>query len=731
MGSLIEVKKIMIRLALTGIVFISVFIHSAGYVDWQLLTKIENVFYDARLLSFMPETIDNKIVIIDIDEKSLLEQGQWPWPRDKLAKLVNNLFDYYEVISLGFDAVFAEPDDNSALNLLNKIKLTKPDILDTVTFNNLQQQYNTDQQFSESLIARNAVLGFVFKQKRNKTTLMTSGLLPSPLITSQILGPAAKHIHTPVGYTANLAQLQNAAMFSGFFDYVSEQDILRKVPLIQQYNNQLYPSLSLELTRLSLNQPPIEFILSEDSQILEQINLGDIKMPVDKTGSIFIPFRGYLGSFEYISASDVINQTLPVDALQNKILLLGTSAAGLLDLRSTPVGDSFIGVEVHANIVSAILEKRFLHQPDYVLGIELSILLTFSLIMTLIFPKLDPTFEFFVYILLCFIHIIVNLWFWYYHQLVLPMASPLILLTGCAFMHISYNFFIEQKHKRHLSKVFSHYIPQELVKDFDVNEAQMSLIGETREMSVLFTDVRNFTSMSEKMHATELTKLMNEFLTPITRAIHDQHGTIDKYMGDAVMAFWGAPVKDKDHAKHAILTALNIIKAMDDISIAFKKKGWPQIKVGIGISSGPMNVGNMGSEFRIAYTVMGDTVNLGSRLEGLTKIYGVDIIVNETTTQLADDFAYRVLDKVRVKGKLEPITIYEPMRLTNKKNFNIYHQALALYWQQDFSKAKAHFRELFEAEEHPLYQLYIKRCEKFELTSPEQHWDGVFTYTSK
>jgi len=681
----------------------------------------------------MPSSIDHKVIVLDIDEKSLLAQGQWPWTRDKLASLVNILFDDYEIKSLGFDVVFAENDENSAVKLLDALSKDKDLNLPSPAINKLMQRYNTDQQFSESVIARNLVLGYVFKQNHNQKTLLTSGLLPEPLAPSSLLGTAKKYIYQPVGYTANINLLQNAAIYGGFFDYVSAQDVLRKVPLIQEYNGNIYPSLALELARLSLDFPKIQLILDQESQVLEAIKLGELNIPVDETGSFLIPFRGHLGSFNYISATDVLSSKVSKKILFNKIVLLGTSAAGLLDLRSTPVGESFIGVEVHANIISAILEQRFLQKPDYTLGIEILILIILSIVMTFIFPNLKPLSEILTLMALTFSYIVINLYFWYTYQLVLPLATPLILLAGSAFLHINYNFFIEQKHKRHLSKIFSHYIPQELVQEFDVHEAQMSLTGESRNMSVLFTDVRNFTAMSEKMPATELTILMNEFLTPITRAIHIQKGTIDKYMGDAVMAFWGAPVRDENHAHNAIHTALNIIDEMKGISILFHEKGWPQIKVGIGISSGPMNVGNMGSEFRIAYTVMGDVVNLGSRLEGLTKIYGVDIIVSEETSKLAPKFTYRILDKVRVKGKMEPITIYQPLvaESSDKEQLDSFHSALDFYWQQRFDEAKNIFIKLNSINPELIYGVYIQRCESFKITPPEKEWNGVFIHTSK
>jgi adenylate cyclase len=285
--------------------------------------------------------------------------------------------------------------------------------------------------------------------------------------------------------------------------------------------------------------------------------------------------------------------------------------------------------------------------------------------------------------------------------------------------------------------MFGQYIPEELVAEMDANDEELSLEGENREMSVLFSDVRGFTTISEGLSPTELTQLMNEFLTPITGIIHDNRGTIDKYMGDCVMAFWGAPLTDADHANHALVAALAMVEEMKTVSATFAAKGWPAIKVGIGIASGPMNVGNMGSEFRMAYTVMGDTVNLGSRLEGITKVYGANIVVSQETNALIDGFTCRELDRVRVKGKNEPITIFEPLGKTEDISSDLntevdkFHQALACYRKQDWDGAEALFNELETANSGVLYQLYLDRIKTYRAEPPGDDWDGVFTLTSK
>jgi adenylate cyclase len=356
-------------------------------------------------------------------------------------------------------------------------------------------------------------------------------------------------------------------------------------------------------------------------------------------------------------------------------------------------------------------------------------------LMALLLPRLAPVTALVVVVAIVFITMAGNLLLWSSLGLVVPLASLLVYTLLAAMLQITYRFFVEQRNKRHLSQVFGQYIPPSLVEEIDEAGEEISLEGESREMSVLFSDVRGFTTISEGLDAIELTRMMNEFLTPFTQAIQTHRGTIDKYMGDCVMAFWGAPLTDDEHARHALLSAFDMLGAVRTLDEPFKAKGWPAIHVGVGIASGDMNVGNMGSEFRIAYTVMGDTVNLGSRLEGLTKQYGVDIIVNDRTAQLVPDFTFRELDLVRVKGKNEPVAIFEPLgpggeiSRETARELSLYNEALAAFRQ--WNEAQDSFQSLKERTEHLLYNVYLDRIEQFRSQPPPSDWDGVFAHLSK
>jgi adenylate cyclase len=327
---------------------------------------------------------------------------------------------------------------------------------------------------------------------------------------------------------------------------------------------------------------------------------------------------------------------------------------------------------------------------------------------------------------------------WQWGNVVFPLAPPLIFLIALFMLQTLYGFFIESRGKRHLSKMFSQYIPPELVEEMDAQQENYSMESESRELTVMFADVRDFTSVSEAMQPKDLSQLMNEYLTPMTRTIHTHQGTIDKYMGDAIMAFWGAPLHFEDHPRRAVETALDMTKVLAELNQGFKQKGWPELRIGVGLTTGVMSVGDMGSEFRRAYTVMGDAVNLGSRLEGLTKQYGVQVIVSEMTRNAAQDYVYLELDRVRVKGKEKPVGIYEPLGHKDAVDKGIkalltrHKQALTAYRGQDWDTAEREFFALQQASPgRKLYAIYLDRVNHFRAQPPGAGWDGVYTFTTK
>ncbi|MGZ8160292.1 MAG: CHASE2 domain-containing protein, partial [Methylobacter sp.] len=690
-------------------------------------------------------TVDPRIVIIDIDEESLAKEGRWPWRRDKLAYLVDMLFDYYNVKLLGFDVVFSEPDTSAGVELLEQLAAgpLQKDAGFLSTLETMRPQLSYDDMFAKSLENRPVVLGYFASHITEKTPEV--GALPAPLAAANEL-PFSPLLIKEKSYAANLPKLQTAAMSGGFFNNpnVDEDGVYRRLPLLINYNHQVYEALSLALFRTLLGKPEVKFITGEgygksniDSH-LEGLEIEGFHIPVDQSSTLLVPYRGRQGSFSYISATDVLNGVTGVEKLKDKIVIVGTSAAGLLDLRVTPVQNVYAGVEVHANILSGLLDQTIKSRPSYILAIELAELLLICLLAIFAFPRLPVFLSAILFSVLLIGGIAFNFYCWAVWNIDTLLATPITLLIGLYGIQIFFGFFFESRKKKQMGNMFGQYIPPELVEQMSQSDEEFSLKGESREMTVLFSDVRGFTTISEGMEPQELCDLINDILTPVTRVIHEHKGTIDKYIGDAIMAFWGAPMHNPQHASQAVKAGLAILQALKTIQKDFKAKGWPEVDIGIGLNTGKMSVGNMGSQFRIAYTVMGDAVNLGSRLEGLTKQYGVKMIVSESTLQAAPEFTYRELDKVRVKGKHKPIAIYEPLDVTENISpeqlqlLDLLNQGLYGYRQQQWAAAQTIFEQLSEQNPHDkLYSIYLERIAYYLESPPEADWDGAFTHTSK
>ena len=738
-------RQRIVRLVFSVALILPFLLHATNFVRLGFLEQLENIAYDTRLKLTLPNTVDERVVIVAIDEPSLNEVGQWPWPRDKLAAMVDRLTEQYDVRALGFDVVFAERDESAGADVLRD--LAEGPLKDNEAFlqayREARPRLDRDRRFAQALEQRNVVLGFFFRNQIEAESDGTIGQLPAPLASADSTAIKSLPLVRPEGYGANLAMLQDAAASGGFFDnpLVSDDGVFRRVPLVQAFDGNLYGMLALETVRAALDWPDVELEIESEGgtyHAVEEIRVGKRNIPVDERGAIFVPYRGPQNSFPYVSAKDILDGSADPAVLEDRIVLVGATAAGLLDLRSTPVQNVYPGVEVHANVISGILDGRIMKKPAYLVGYEFILLLLIGILLTGVLPLLSPVSVSGVTAGLLGVVVASNLFAWKAADLILPLAAPLVLIVLLFVFHVAWGFFVETRGKRQLAKLFGQYIPPELVEEMDKAPEEVSLAGESREMTVLFSDVRGFTSISENLDPEELTHLMNAFLTPMTRVIHQHRGTIDKYMGDAIMAFWGAPLSDPDHARHAVFAAREMQQAMKALGPEFERQGWPPLEVGIGLNTGIMNVGNMGSEFRMAYTALGDAVNLGSRLEGLTRTYGVDLIVSETTRDAVPEFEYRELDVVRVKGKDRPVAIFEPIAPVDeidretRKVLKRYHAALERYRHRDWDTAE---RELFSlAREYPddtVYAMYLDRIMHFRNHPPPDDWDGVFTHQTK
>ncbi len=743
-------KKNIVRIGL-GLVLLLAFLgHAAKYYRLPLVDRLEAIVYDTRLALTMPRTVDPRIVILDIDEKSLAEkekggEGRWPWPRDRLATLLDKLFDHYEIAIVGFDVVFAERDESSGLKVLQQ--LAQKELKDVAGFQStlkqLQPQLDYDEIFAGHMQNRAIVLGFTFN---NNDAVI--GQLPAPVLpTGTFAGKNIDFFSFP-GYTANLAGFQKQAASAGHFSIEPDDDgILRRVPMLAEFKGGYYEPLSLAMVRMLLGTPSVvpgypsdkALILSKSYSGLEWLEVGKIKVPVDERVTALIPYRGKQRSYKYVSLTDVLNERTDVAELKGKIMLVGTTAPGLLDLRATPVESVYPGVEVHANMISGMLDRNIKQKPPYVIGAEFISLLIAGLAMALLLPLLNPLKSLLVTLAVLIGVLFINLLVFHVGNLVLPLASGLMLISLLFALNMTYGYFVETRGKRQITGLFGQYVPPELVDEMARNPESFSMEGESREMTVLFTDVRGFTTISEGLDPKQLSQLMNEFLTPLTEVIYKHRGTVDKFMGDCIMAFWGAPLADPAHARNGILAGLEMHEILKKLKPEFQSRGWPEIRIGVGLNTGRMSVGNMGSKLRTAYTVMGDAVNLASRLEGITKEYGADIIVGEGTKNAVPDVVFRELDRVRVKGKDEAVAIFEPFGMQGKvekarlEEIKLYTQFLRLYRAQDWDQAEL---QLFNLQKqipgNMLYsQTFVERISYLRANPPGQGWDGAFTFKTK
>ena len=465
-----------------------------------------------------------------------------------------------------------------------------------------------------------------------------------------------------------------------------------------------------------------------------------MQIPVDERTQVLIPYRGPPGSFRYISLADVYTGRLPQEALQNKIALLGTTALGLADLRATPVSAIFPGVEVHANLIAGMInpdEGALKAMPGYVHGLEWMAVLVLGVAMALLMAHLSPSWS----LLLVGVSVgtlgYTNYLAWQ-AGLVLPMASLLVLILTLYVVNMAYGYLVEARSKRQFTELFGQYVPPELVDKMAEDPEQYSMAGKKETLTVMFSDVVGFTSISERLSPQDLAAFINEYLTSMSQVIREEGGTLDKYIGDAIMAFWGAPVPDANHATRGVVAALRMQQGLQVLREEFERKGWPSISIGIGLSSGEMTVGDMGSQVRKAYTVMGDTVNLGSRLEGITRQYGVGILVSQETVQMSSGIVYREIDSVRVKGKDIPIRIYQPLAQVSEwaesmqQQLDQWHQALEAYRQQRWDETERLLKSLQQSLPHEkLWGIYLERVADYRLHPPGADWDGVKKFDSK
>ncbi|CAH2032638.1 CHASE2 domain-containing protein [Trichlorobacter ammonificans] len=725
-------------LAGSALVLLSL-LYAAGLLPLRFLHQLELWSYDHRLTMTMPETRDDRIVIVDIDEKSLAEVGRWPWSRNVVARMVDQLFDRYQVAVVGFDVVFAEPDTSSGIRQLEQ--LARGPLRKNEAFRRelarVRDTLDYDALLASRFRNRPVVLGYYFVGEAQGAR--TAGVLPAPAISRERATAAVRGIAGKHGYGANIPVLQKAAGLGGHFNPDPDHDgVTRRVPMLQEYKGSYYESLSLAVLRAMFGLPELLPGTPPGApDVLEWLQVADLRIPVDGRASALIPYRGSQGSFPYISAADILKGRVKKEQLEGAIVLVGTTAPGLMDLRSTPVSAVYAGVEIHATMIAGILDQTIRHAPGYARGAELATLALGGLVLSLLLPFLGPLASLGVTVTVLLVAGGVN-WLAWRSGLVLPLASQMVLFPVLYAFNASYGFLVESRSRRQITGLFGQYVPPEIVGVMSRDPEHFTMEPESREMTVLFTDVVGFTGISEKLTPKELAQFMNEYLSAMTAIIYEYGGTVDKYIGDAIMAFWGAPLHDPDHALHAVQAATAMRRRMASLSREMAERGYPDLQIGVGINSGPMRVGNMGSSYRVAYTVMGDAVNLASRLEGLTRQYGIWLIAGQETKNRINGFAWRELDLVRVKGKDQPVAIFEPcgdeaaLEKEYLNDITAFNEMVHAYRLQQWDQAEGMLQHLAAGRpDRGLYALYRDRIRQYRLKPPATSWDGVCTFTIK
>ncbi len=720
--------------------------HAAEIIPSNTLERLDIFFYDLRVRVQQPK-LDPRVVIIDIDEKSLNEIGRWPWSRNVFADIIDNLTDYYQVRAVGFDIQFSEPDLSSGYTTLEA--LAKTELKDVPSFESklaeLKPQLDYDQRFAKAIKGKPVVLGYFLSAEQKK------GVLPAPAFTADELNGRRLNAIPFKGYDANIDVLQSAAKSGGFFNADLDADgILRSTLLLGRIGDGYYESLALATARVAMHASTVKPVFlaatGRDYGTLDSVLLNTEpepkRVPVEDFLKVQIDYRGTGGpdggGFRYVSATDVLHKRVQFQDLANRIMLIGTTAPGLNDLRATPIRSDYPGVEAHANVIASILDGKFKQRPDFAPGYDVLQILVLGAILILALSYLKPLPSMLVTLASGVAVGWFNFWAYRSLNLILPVATLLLLMLSLFILNVAWGYWFEFRKGRAITSLFGEYVAPELVEVMAEDPENYSMEGEKRDITIMFADVRNFTTISESLEANTLREYINRYLTDVSEDIRGNRGTLDKYIGDCVMAFWGAPVPLQDHAARAVGTALQMLKTAKRLNEEYIERGWPPLKIGIGVNTGEARVGDMGSKIRRAYTVMGDPVNLASRLEGLTKEYGVSLAVGEETMRAAPQFAYRELDRVRPKGKNEPVAIYQPICLESeldpamRRTLAQWHEALALYREQKWDKSAAILRELYDAyPDEWLYDIFLESIEEFRASPPGPDWDGVTTFKTK
>lgn len=680
---------------------------------------------------------DPPALVIDIDEKSLDQVGQWPWPRTYVAQMLINVFED-GAAAVGTDVMFSEPDRTSP----KRVAESNPYLAEALG-DKIDDMPDNDDLFAEIVGQVPVVLGYAVAHENGEDS---KGLPRSSV--AEIGEDPRRFIPSVGGVIRNIPVLEEAATAVGNYSPIPEQDgVVRRVPLLTRHDDNLLTWLAVETVQAAIGQNT--FVVRTVDTGIEEIVVGDRVIPTDATGRMWVHYRNFDKSL-YISAADVLSGNFKPGLFEGKIVFLGASAIGLEDLRMLPVGTNLPGVEVHLQTVEMIFDKSFLQRPDFIDGLEL----LFTIIATLVIVFTSPIIGARATFLILFVSVsgsaYVSWWAYNQHKFLLDASFPIFASIVTYVVMTTLAFLKEEHQKAYVKSAFSQYLSPQLVDDLVKNPEKLRLGGEAKELSILFCDVRGFTSLTEtlKDKPQQMTSVINMLMTELTSEILGNGGTVDKYMGDAVMAFWNAPLDDPEHRFNAVKSAYKLQTRMEvvnqKIAEFVKTEGLgslPFLRIGVGVATGLVTVGNVGSRQRFDYSVIGDAVNLSSRLESQTKQYGVHNLISEATAvHIKDKFALIEVDIIQVKGKSEPIrvfTCFGDINTLQDNLFKTYHERhnamVSAYRSQLWDDAEQIALECLEFPHAPseLYAMYLDRIETYKKSPPSPDWDGVFVSDQK
>jgi len=721
------------------------------FLDFRFLRFMELKTLDLRMVSRGTMATGGETVIAVVDDESIREIGRWPWPRTTIAKLVDSL-KANGVKAVGFDIVFSEPDHNSSLRTIDDLfaEMKKQGINGSAIalLNKKRETADIDSILASSIgRAQNVTLGYYFyigseddlvlAQKDITQRAELIGNSRYQIINSSDRNPDDSKIKTAYAPEVNIKIISDEAQNSGYFNTMPDTDgTMRWSPLVIKFQNNYYPSLAISLLSQYLDWPMLSLNLEKYG--VESIKIGNVTIPTDDRGRLLINYMGPAKTFPHYSIHDILKGSIPAEKLRNKMVLIGVTATAVYDLRVTPFSPVYPGVEIHANVIDNILHQNFLIFSSMIRLVDILSIIVFGLAMSLIITRLRAAWGALVAFIIIGIFISLNLFAFFYFNIWFNLIYPVLTMVAIYLGITLYRYIKEEREKKKIRGAFQYYLTASVINEMLKDPTKLKLGGDKKDLSVLFSDIRGFTTISEKLTPEELVRLLNEYLTAMTNIVFKYEGLLDKYMGDAIMAVFGAPLDQPDHARRACLTALEMMSELHKLQKKWEAEGSPVLNIGIGINTGEMVVGNMGSEMRFDYTVMGDMVNLGSRLEGINKEYGSNIIISEFTYNVVQEsMSCRELDWVRVKGKNKPVKI---MELLGEKKYEgswkdlitSFEKGLMLYREAKWDEAIAAFHQVLTIKgDDFVSSMYIERCKNLKEQPPAKPWDGVFIMTKK